>query len=160
MLLNSFDFLRMGEYLIYLLYINIKRTCMKSLFTSLFLGIIFLITSCNSGFKIVENPVFISFNSTSVSITKVEINDTATVLHIDANYTPNYWIKISSETYLKADGVKYMIKTGDGIELDKEFWLPESGNASFILTFDPLPLKTKSFDFPGIIATGSFKLTT
>ena len=110
----------------------------------MFLGIIFLITSCNSGFKIVENPVFISFNSTSVSITKVEINDTAAVLHIDANYTPNYWIKISSETYLKADGVKYMIKTGDGIELDKEFWLPESGNASFILTFDPLPLKTKS----------------
>ena len=40
-----------------------------------------------------------------------------------------------------------MIKTGDVIELDKEFWVPESGNASFIFTFDPLPLKTKSFDF-------------
>ena len=146
MLLNSFDFLCMGKYFIYLLYINIKRTCMKSLFTSLFLGIIFLITSCNSGFKIVENPVFISFNSTSVSITKVEINDTATVLYIDENYTTNNQYKISSETYIIADGVTYIIKTGDGIELDKEVWLSESGNASVILICDHLHVNTKVFD--------------
>ena len=78
---------------------------------------------------------------------KVTLSDVATVLDIDASFRPGFWIRVVSDTYLLAEGQKYMIRSGKGIELDSLFWMPESGKASFQLTFEPLPENTRSFDF-------------
>ncbi len=95
----------------------------------------------------VEKPASMHSNTTSVEIHRVTLSDDATVLDMDAFYRPGWWIKITSESYLMAEGKKYMIRSGEGIELDSLFWMPASGEASFKLLFEPLPKNTKTFDF-------------
>ena len=97
--------------------------------------------------KVVELPPTMHTNTTSVEIHRVTLDDKATILDIDAYYRPGWWIKIVSDSYLWADGKKYMVRSGEGIELDSLFWMPSSGEASFKLLFDPLPVDTKLFDF-------------
>ena len=45
------------------------------------------------------------------------------------------------------NGERYQVRQGVGIELGQEFWMPESGEATFSLIFPPLPPSVKSFDF-------------
>lgn len=116
------------------------------------------IASCTAKDKVVENPIIEATNTSSIEISKVELTDTATILHIDAFYTPKYWIRIAGDSYLMADSKKYQITGGEGIEIDKEFWMPESGEASFILKFPPIPKETKSFDFIESDCEDCFKL--
>lgn len=106
----------------------------------------------------VENPFIESANTMTLDIAKVELSDTATVLYTDAYFQPHYWIKISSESYLQADGKKYALKGTQGIEADSLFWMPETGEASFRLSFDPLPRNTRSFDFIESDCDECFKL--
>ena len=54
--------------------------------------------------KSVELPPVAFANTRSVEISKVVLSDTATVLDIEASYTPGYWIKIVTDSYLQADG--------------------------------------------------------
>lgn len=97
--------------------------------------------------RVVEQPAFEVRNTTSLEFQKIILTDTATIMYIDAYYRPKYWIKIANETTLQADGKSYRIKAGDGITLNEEFWMPESGTASFRLIFPPLPKETKTVDF-------------
>ena len=106
----------------------------------------------------VENPFIESTNTMTLDISKVELSDTATVLYTDAYFRPHYWIKISSESYLQADGKKYALKGTQGIEADSLFWMPETGEASFRLSFEPLPRDTRSFDFIESDCNECFKL--
>ena len=89
----------------------------------------------------VNQPPFIVRNTSTVEINQITLSDTATVLDIKAYYRPHNWIRISGESYLLADnGKKYPIRSGSGITLDKEFWMPDSGEATFSLIFPTLPL--------------------
>ncbi len=97
--------------------------------------------------KTVELPPASFANTRSLEIAKVTLSDTATVLDVEAFYRPDYWIRVVSDSYLYADGKKYMIRSGQGIDLDSLFWMPKSGEASFKLVFEPLPQNTKTFDF-------------
>ena len=117
-----------------------------------------LTASCTQQDKCVENPLIESSNTMTIDISKVELNDTATVLHTDAYFHPGYWIKISSESYLLADGKRYALTGTEGIEADSLFWMPKSGEASFQLTFEPLPRDTRSFDFIESDCEDCFKL--
>lgn len=106
-----------------------------------------LAASCTQRDKCVENPLIESTNTMTIDFSKVELSDTATVLYTDAYFRPGWWIKISSESYLLADGKRYALTATEGIEADSLFWMPKSGEASFRLTFEPLPRGTRSFDF-------------
>ena len=97
--------------------------------------------------KIVEQPRAVFANTFALEIAKVTLFDTKTVLDIDAYFRPGSWIKIASDSYLLADGKKYMIRDGEGIDLDSLFWMPQSGEAEFKLIFEPLPIETAKFDF-------------
>lgn len=98
--------------------------------------------------RVIEQPPFCVRNNTAIEVSKVVINDTATVLHIYAKYRPHNWIKISSGSYLKDNnGETYQIRSGIGITPDKEFWMPESGEAEFQLVFPPLASNATSIDF-------------
>ena len=96
-----------------------------------------------SGYGISMGP------TTGIKITKVEMFPDSTVLHMHADYPHNYWIKMSSGIYLHADSVDYKVTGATGLELDKEFWMPESDMADFTLTFGALPATVKNFDFIG-----------
>lgn len=98
--------------------------------------------------KVIEQPPFIVSSTTSIEVSKVEISDTATILHIYAKYRPKNWIKIAAGSYLKDNnGETYPLRSGIGITPDKEFWMPESGEAEFQLVFPPLPDSVTSVDF-------------
>ena len=44
--------------------------------------------------KVIEQPPFIAWTSTSIQVDKVVLSDTATVLYIKAFYHPKQWIRI------------------------------------------------------------------
>ena len=76
------------------------------------------------------------------------MTDTATIVHFYAYYIPKYWIQVSVNAKLVDEqGASYTLQKADGITPGEHFFLPESGVAEFSLTFKPLPLKTKSFNF-------------
>lgn len=108
--------------------------------------------------RVVEQPAFDAWNSTTMEIDKIVLSDTATVFYIDVYYRPKYWIQVAKETTLRADGKTYPIKAGDGITLSEKFWMPESGEASFRLIFPPLPKGTKTVDFSEGDVEGAYKI--
>lgn len=120
---------------------------MKKVFYSLIA--LLALTACTSQpeTKTVELPPATFANTRALEIAKVTLTDSVTELDIEAFYRPHNWIRIAAESYLFANGKKYMIQSGEGIDLDSLFWMPESGEASFTLLFEPLPINTKTFDF-------------
>lgn len=116
------------------------------------------LASCAPNNKTVEYPLIETANTNALDIAKVELTDSATILHTDAYYRPHNWIRISSESYLQAGGKRYMLTGAEGITPDSLFWMPESGEASFTLRFEPLPSGTPSFDFIESDCEDCFKL--
>lgn len=108
--------------------------------------------------RVVEYPIISFSNTNTLDIRKVELTDSNTKVHFKAHFRPHYWIKIVSESYLNADGKKYALTGADKIVPDSLFWMPDSGEADFTLTFQPLPLSTAKFDFIEGDGDGSFKL--
>lgn len=103
--------------------------------------------SCQAGERTIERPTFSVRNSNTIEINKIVLNDTATILYIDAYYRPKYWIQIDSNGYIRANGQEYKIVRGEGIKLSKYHWMPESGKSSFRLFFPPIPRSTKRIDY-------------
>lgn len=98
--------------------------------------------------RVIEQPPFTVRNNTAIEVSKVELSDTATVLHIYAKYRPKNWIQIAPESFLKDNnGETYQLRSGIGITPGKEFWMPESGEAEFKLVFPPLSSNATSVDF-------------
>lgn len=111
-------------------------------------GLLMCLCSSQAKNKVIEEPPFCVRNTTSIEVSKVTLSDTATVLSIYAKYRPKNWIKIASGSYLKDNnGETYLLRSGIGITPDKEFWMPESGEAEFQLVFPPLPASATSIDF-------------
>jgi hypothetical protein len=84
----------------------------------------------------------------TLEIKQVECTSKATILHFKAYYIPNYWIRISTLASLSTpDGKQYKALKAKGITLGEKFFMPESGEAEFSLTFQPLPMDAASFTF-------------
>lgn len=98
-------------------------------------------------------------NTQALRVTKVELTDTATTLHLHARYTPKYWIKIAAESCLKdRQGGTYALRSAESIVPGEQFWMPETGEHDFALRFEPLPEGTEMFDFTEGESEGSWKL--
>ena len=113
-----------------------------------------------------EKPsAFMGTYSSKFEITKVELKQTETVLHIAANYRPNVWIRFAKESFVQTpDGKKYVITGGEktneqesDLQLDSLFWMPKSGKANLALHFMPVPLDTKEMDFSEGDVDGAFR---
>lgn len=97
--------------------------------------------------RIVDYPIISYANTNILDVARVELTDTATVVKFDARFRPKYWIQVGKDVMLKADGKKYALRSARDITPGEKFWMPESGETSFTLIFDPLPLSTEKFDF-------------
>ncbi|MBO6033832.1 MAG: redoxin family protein [Prevotella sp.] len=113
-----------------------------------------------------EKPsAFMGRSNGEFVITKVELKQTETVLHVCANYRPGSWIRFAKESFLQTpDGTKYGITGGaktneqeSDLQLDSLFWMPASGKADLALHFKPVPLDTKEMDFLEGYNDGDFK---
>ena len=84
----------------------------------------------------------------TLEIKRVERTADATTVYFKAYYTPRYWIKIGNDAVLKTSADRqFKVLKADGITLDTEFYMPESGETEFSLTFEPLPLDAETFSF-------------
>lgn len=108
--------------------------------------------------RIIEQPPFIAWSSNTIEIDKIVLSDTATVFFVNATYRPQVLIKTSSSTAIIANGIKYPVKGSIGIELDKEFRMPDNGKASFQLIFPPIPASTQVIDYNEGDLSGSWKI--
>ena len=101
------------------------------------------------GGLLVNYPDYQANNTNGIlEIKQVECNLNVTTLHFKAYYTPNNWIRIAEEAFLStSDGKQYKMLKADGITLGKEFFMPESGEAEFSLTFEALPKDAQTFTF-------------
>ena len=96
---------------------------------------------------IVENPPFSVCTHSNVYITKVTMNEDATYLTMTVHHSPTSWIRMASDTYIRVNDKKYIVKSADGIELDKEVFSDESNKTVFTLKFDPINPDAKQLDF-------------
>ena len=87
--------------------------------------------------KVVWDEVVSGYNShfRTIRIDNVRLFDDRTEVGVHISYHPGNWIKVNSNTYLQADGAKYAVKSASVVTLDKEFWMPASGEVDFVLTF-------------------------
>lgn len=109
--------------------------------------------------RVIERPPFLAWSSNSIEIDKIVMSNTATTLYVKAFYRPKYWIKIATGSFLKDNnGTLYPIRKGIGITLEKEFWMPESGEAEFQLLFPPIPKDVTSLDFSEGDFDGAYKI--
>ena len=101
------------------------------------------------GVLLVNYPDYQANNTNGIlEIKQVECNLNVTTLHFKAYYTPNNWIRIAEEAFLStSDGKQYKVLKADGITLGKEFFMPESGETEFSLTFEALPKDAQTFTF-------------
>ena len=107
----------------------------------------------------IEAPLYEVRNTHTLEISRIDLTDSTTVLHMEARFRPHWWIRIVSSTFLADEnGNQYPIVSADGIELDKEFWMPASGEAQFTLTFPPIPAGVNSIDFIEGYEQGAFRI--
>ncbi len=97
-----------------------------------------LCISCSGG-RLIVHPQFVNRNTTKLEVGKIVLDDTSTVLHIYAKYTPNNPIQIDKEAYIVDNkGKRYIVSSGIGITPGEAFHMPESGETEFQLLFPPL----------------------
>lgn len=99
--------------------------------------------------KVWDNPVtgYSNRSGSVITITKVELHPDSAVLRMHVEYPHGYWIKMGSNICLRTAQGDYKVKNATVVELDKEFWMPESNMVDFTMTFDALPASVTSFDF-------------
>lgn len=110
---------------------------MRKLLTSGAVAVGMLLGVMHPGEPCRREPLIGAANTMTLDFPKIELSDTATVLHVDAYFRPHNWIRIDAGSYLLADGQKYMLQGSEGILPDSLFWMPDSGEASFVLKFGP-----------------------
>lgn len=94
-----------------------------------------------------SNQLFNDPFQSRLNIYRVEFADDETRVFMHITFRPHYWVKFVKETYLLADGKKYLVKSCDGLKLDEEHYIPSSGKEDVVFHFAPLPKKTRKFDF-------------
>jgi len=133
---------------------SIKR--MKRILTALLFLIGF--TTVFATETIIERPPFSVSNTRTLEVDKIVLTDTATVMYMKVFFIPRYWISINSKSYILANGQKLEMKGAQGIELDKQVFMDDSGKTSFILTFPPIDPDTKQIDFIESDCESCFKI--
>lgn len=97
----------------------------------------------------IDHPTFKVRSGSITNITRIERTPKNTRVFIHAIFRPHWWIKESGKTYLKDvnTGEKYAFQSAEGIELNKEVYMSDSGQMDYTLIFDPLPKETKEIDY-------------
>ena len=115
--------------------------------------IIALATLCVTTFaansRIIENPVY-EFKTTGIPhITKIELNENETRLHIHTIFVPYRWTSFSSEAFIEdsATGERWQPIEMIGGEFDEQIFMPASGDSTFVLIFPPLDESVTKINF-------------
>jgi len=99
--------------------------------------------------KIIENPKTGTSTAPYLSIKKIEITDSETIVSFELSERPGMGIFIPKGSYIKDVKAeeKLFVKGADGIALEQSIQVPESGSLSYRLIFDKLNPKTEKIEF-------------
>lgn len=119
----------------------------KTLFTALLC--LFAISMVAQNKRAIDNPKVEVRKSPIDHITRIELSDEDTRLHVRTAFIHNWWIKFDSNTFIRPTNTnKKLIATGiENGEFDKEIFMPESNDSSFVIIFPPLDKNVKKIDF-------------
>lgn len=110
---------------------------------------------CMSGqaktFKTIENPKAMACANVfqgELIAREVIMTDTATTIHFTMQYPKGQSFRFVKGCYLKdEDGLRYPLRSAEGIALDTWVQSPESGVTDFTMHFEPMPKHVQIFDF-------------
>lgn len=99
--------------------------------------------------KIIEDPYFELNNSGIDNISRIELSDEVTKVFIHKKFLPKWWVKFSPQIFIQPEGSETKILT-TGIErgeFNKQIFMPESGDSTFILLFPSLDKSVKKINY-------------
>ena len=122
------------------------------------LSLLLLLTAIGSWAQKVWNKPSFEPNpySSYINITDVEFKPKETILHLNFKHNHIFWMKFVSASILKTpDGKTYAITGGKATRKGEDDYTPDSlyytsaitDEGNIALHFEPLPAKTKTFDF-------------
>ena len=122
------------------------------------LSLLLLLTAIGSWAQKVWNKPSFEPNpySSHINITDVEFKPKETILHLNFRFNHKLWMKFVSTSILKTpDGKTYAITGGKATREGEDDYTPDSlyytsatnDEGNIALHFEPLPAKTKTFDF-------------
>ena len=85
-------------------------------------------------------------NQSGVNVTKVALSDNRTELTLHVSLVKGAWITIAPNTVLKTDGKDYALQSATVLTPGEQYTLTDD-TVNFVLTFEPMPVTTKRFDF-------------
>ena len=109
----------------------------------LFVGIL---VACQPRERVIDYPAFQAKNSASLEISRIVLNDTATIIYADVEQFPGGWARVDSGIYILANGQKNLALKSEGLKLSEKFEMRDTGLLSFKLFFPPLPRGVNSID--------------
>ena len=105
-------------------------------------------TSLGWGQRVIEVPWYETTNTYIFDIIKMELTDEATIITGQFKYFPNEWFRVVGRTVLRGEsGKEYKLLKAEGIELNEQVFLPESGQMTFQLYFEPVDAGEKKVDY-------------
>ena len=116
---------------------------------NLLAGLLLLWACSVYGQKRIVDPIRSDFSYVA-KFDRVEITGKRTVAEVTLRYLPNYWIRYDSlTTYLQDCGSdrRYRLLAAEGFELNKEVYMPESGEMKARFIFDPVDADVHCVDF-------------
>lgn len=85
-------------------------------------------------------------NQSNINVTKVALSDNRTELTLHVSLVKGAWITIAPNTVLKTDGKDFALQSATVLTPGEQYTLTDD-TVNFVLTFEPVPVTTKRFDF-------------
>ena len=105
-------------------------------------------TSLGWGQRVIEVPWYETTNTYMFDIIKMELTDEATIITGQVKYFPNEWFRVVGRTVLRGEsGKEYKLLKAEGIKLNEQVFLLESGQMTFQLYFEPVDAGEKKVDY-------------
>ncbi|HJR99852.1 MAG TPA: TlpA disulfide reductase family protein [Flavobacterium sp.] len=118
---------------------------MKKIF---FLFAILLFASTVFAQKVIDKPDY-GLSNLPGKLTKIELTDSATIIHFYIKYPAGQWIFIPRESYIQDvnGGEKIFVTKTEGIPIAERYIMPASGEVSYQLYFPKLENTVNKVDF-------------
>jgi thiol-disulfide isomerase/thioredoxin len=99
--------------------------------------------------KVIENPKFVATTSSYVTVTKIELQDTCTILSFKVTYPAGQSINIAKGSYIQPNsaGQQLLITRSEGYEIAAPIIMPKEGVVSYRLFFPKIDPSVTSIDF-------------
>ncbi|RVT77544.1 TlpA family protein disulfide reductase [Flavobacterium sufflavum] len=98
--------------------------------------------------KTIDKPDY-GLSNLPGKLTKIELTDSATIIHFYIKYQPGQWIQVPKDTYIQDinGGVKYLATQTEGIPFGERYTMPETGEANYKVFFPKLKNGIDKIDF-------------